>query len=141
MNNFNFNFIKTISNSLSLRYFSERKYQLSLRNYLLNNKKNRCVLCNYDFPFEVLETAHLKPTYLLDKLELKDENNVELMCRNCHKFYDLGYIGVFNGCIIKNKEVLKYDYNISNKYIDNYNFQNTKYFNYHFKNIFKYINE
>ena len=139
MSCFNFNFIKTIPNSINLRYLSQRKYQRSLRKYLLNHKKNKCILCNYDFPFEVLETAHLKPNYLLDKLELNDENNVELMCRNCHKFYDLGYVGVFNGSIIKNKALLKYDYNISNKYIDNYNFHNSKYFNYHFKNIFKYI--
>ena len=44
------------------------------------------------------------------------------MCRNCHKFYDLGYIGIFNGTIIKNN-LLQYDYNISNKYIDNFNFR------------------
>ena len=126
-----------MNNFLNLRFFSQRKYQKTLRNYLLENKKNTCILCNYNFPYNVLEAAHLKPNNILDKLELKDTNNVELMCRNCHKFYDLGYISVFNGTIIKNKELLNYDYNISNKYIDNYNFHNAKYYNYHFKNIFK----
>ena len=126
-----------MNNFLNLRFFSQRKYQKTLRKYLLENKKNTCILCNYNFPYNVLEAAHLKPNNILDKLELKDINNVELMCRNCHKFYDLGYIGVFNGTIIKNKELLNYDYNISNKYIDNYNFHNAKYYNYHFKNIFK----
>jgi len=133
----NFKFLKTIINSLSMRSLSERKYQRSLRKYLLSNKKNKCILCNNNFPYEVLETAHLKPNYLLNNIELSDEHNVELMCRNCHKFYDLGYITVFNGSIIKNKQLLKYNYNILNKYIDNYNFNNSHYFNYHFKYIFK----
>jgi hypothetical protein len=49
----------------------------------------------------------------------------------------MGFVGVVNGTIIKNMKILKYDYNITNKYIDNYNFNNAKYYNYHFKNILK----
>jgi hypothetical protein len=62
------------------------------------------------------------------------------MCRNCHKFYDMGFVGVINGTVIKNREILKYEYTITNKFIDNYNFNNAKYYNYHLKNIFKKIN-
>ena len=122
---------------LSLKCLSQRKYQRSLRNYLIETKENKCILCIQYFPINVLETAHLKPNSILNEIELKDKNNVELMCRNCHKFYDLGYISIFNGTIIKNKELLTYNYNISNKYIDNYNFKNAHYYNYHFRHIFK----
>lgn len=120
----------------TLRFLSQRKYQKSLRHYLKINKPHKCIMCNYNFPLEVLETSHLKPNNILDKLELSDYNNVEFMCRNCHKYYDLGYISIVNGMVIKNKKIADYDYTISNKYIDNYNYLNAKYYNYHYKNIF-----
>ena len=56
------------------------------------------------------------------------------MCRNCHKFYDLGFASVVNGIIIKNNEILNYNSSFYN--INNFNFKNAKYY-YHFKNIFK----
>ena len=122
---------------LNLRFLSQRKYQKSLRNYLIKTKEPKCILCNIEYPIEILETAHLKPYSISCDIECKDVNIVEFMCRNCHKFYDLGFVSVVNGVIIKNREIIKYDYNITNKYIDNYNFNNAKYYNYHFKNIFK----
>ena len=110
---------------LNLRFFSQRKYQKSLRNYLIKTKEPKCILCNIEYPIEILETAHLKPYSISCDIERKDVNIVEFMCRNCHKFYDLGFVSVVNGVIIKNKEILNYYssfYNITNKYIDNYNF-------------------
>ena len=128
------NFTKTIQNRFfNKRYISQHK----LRKYLLNNKDNNCVLCNNYFPYKILEAAHLKPRKILNKKENDDYNNVEFMCRNCHKFYDLGLITVFNGTIIKSKELLNYDYNLTNKYIDNYNYKNALYYKYHFNDIFK----
>jgi len=122
---------------MNLRFFSQRKYQKSLRTYLIKNKEPKCIICNKEYPIKILEAAHLKPYSVSNDIEHKDVNIVEFMCRNCHKFYDLGFIGVVNGLVIKNKDILKYDYNVTNKYIDNYNFNNAKYYNYHFKNIFK----
>ena len=99
--------IKFKFKKLNLRFFSQRKYQKTLRNYLIKNKESKCILCNIEYPVEILETAHLKPNYLLNNIELSDEHNVELMCRNCHKFYDMGFVGVINGAVVKNKEILK----------------------------------
>jgi len=121
----------------NVRFLSQRKYQKTLRNYLIKTKEHKCILCNIEYPLEILETAHLKPYSVSSEIERKDTNIVEFMCRNCHKFYDMGFVGVINGAVIKNKEILKYDYNITNKFIDNYNFNNAKYYNYHFKNILK----
>jgi len=126
-----FNIKKTIS-FLNKRYISQKR----LRFYLLEKRQNKCILCNHNYPYKVLEAAHLKPREILNESENNDYNNVEFMCRNCHKYYDLGLVTIFNGLIIKSKELHNYNYNISNKYIDNYNFKNAMYFNYHFYNIF-----
>jgi hypothetical protein len=115
--------------NLNLRFLSQRRIQTSLRNYLIKNNEYKCILCNIEYPIEILETAHLKPYSVSTDIERKDVNIVEFMCRNCHKFYDMGFIGVINGAIIKNREILKYEYNITNKYIDNY----------HFKKLFKKV--
>lgn len=122
----------------NVRFLSQRKYQKNLRNYLIKTKEHKCILCNIEYPLEILETAHLKPYSISSEIERKDTNIVEFMCRNCHKFYDIGFLGVINGAVIKNKDILKYDYNVTNKFIDNYNFNNAKYYNYHLKNILKY---
>ena len=115
-----------------MRHFSQRK----IRKWLIVNKQHKCILCNYTLPIELLEISYIKPYYLLTNLEKNDTHNIEFMCQNCHKYYIIGYIGVFNGVIIKNKKILEYNYTIINKYIDNYNFNNAKYYNYHFSNIF-----
>tara|TARA_B110001469_G_C9608435_1_gene302587 strand:- start:238 stop:690 length:453 start_codon:yes stop_codon:yes gene_type:complete len=127
-----FNIKKTIFSFYNNRYISQQK----LRHYLVEKRQNKCILCNYIYPYKVLEVVHLKPRSVLNETENADCNNVEFMCRNCHKYYDLGLISVFNGLIIKSKELHNYSYNISNKYIDNYNFNNALYFNYHFYTIF-----
>ena len=91
--------------NLNLRFFLNVN-QKSLRNYLIKSKYPNCILCNIEYPIEVLETTHLKPYSVSTDIERKDINIIEFMCRNCHKFYDMGFVSVINGAIIKNREKL-----------------------------------
>ena len=43
-----------------------RLEQQKLRNYLINNKIQRCIICDKYLPLCLLETAHLKPRGLLN---------------------------------------------------------------------------
>jgi len=113
--------------------------QKNLRNYLLHNKINACIICDKNLPSCLLETAHLKPRYLLTYTEKMDINVAEFMCRYCHNLYDNGILGVCNGllCVSPLISENKYDLDYStNKKILCYNERNEKYFNYHYINIF-----
>jgi len=114
-----------------------RTEQARLRNNLKNNKEHKCVMCRKFLPLCLLETAHLKPRCSL-KLPEKEDNNVcEFMCRYCHKLYDSGFLGVYNG-LLKVSLILK-DYDLTyqeNVLINCYNERNKKYFDFHYKYIF-----
>lgn len=116
-----------------------RKEQSKLREYLVNNKQYKCVLCDKKLPLFLLETAHLKPRCSLkNNNELNDLNIVEFMCCCCHKLYDEGYLSIHNGLLnvssyLDNFKDLNY---IKNKHIFCYNDNNKKYFDYHYNNIY-----
>ena len=116
-----------------------RNEQRKLRNYLLKNFSNNCVICKKDFPLYLLECCHIKPRHLLNPREIEDVNNVMLLCRNCHKIYDNGNVGVNNSKIIYSKNILNYsDLNLKN--YDDFLFLNKlnkEYYQFHFNNIFK----
>ena len=68
-----------------------RKEQQQLRNYLIANKPQMCIICDKTLPLCLLETAHLKPRCILHNNEINDKNIVEFMCRYCHNLYDNGF--------------------------------------------------
>ena len=115
-----------------------RQEQKQLRNYLISNKKQICIICEKKMPLCLLETAHLKPRYLLNNNEKNDKNIVEFMCRYCHNLYDNGFLAVYNGLLQVSTFINHYDlhYN-NNKKIHYYNLQNEIYFIYHYNCIYK----
>jgi hypothetical protein len=124
---------------------NKKKYQLKeirleqqkLRIYLTNNKEHICIICDKKLPLCLLETAHLKPRFLLNDTEKNDINIVEFMCRYCHNLYDNGYLGINDGLLIVSSLIENYDikYN-KNKEIKNYNVKNKNYFIFHYKYIY-----
>jgi len=118
-----------------------REEQQSLRNYLINNKEQLCIICDKKLPLCLLETAHLKPRYLLNNNEKNDNNIVEFMCRFCHKLYDDGYLGISSlGLLCVSSDITKNNYDLEyneNKPIIYYNTKNNKYFDYHYRNIYR----
>ena len=143
------NYYSRIITEFFIKYFklNKKKYclkevrieQQKLRGYLINNRSNICVICDKKLPLCLLETAHLKPRYLLSYAEKIDINVAEFMCRYCHNLYDNGFLGISNGllCVspIININEFDLDY-IRNKNIICYNERNKKYFDYHYKNIY-----
>ena len=118
-----------------------REEQQGLRKYLINNKAHMCIICDKKLPLDLLETAHIKPRYLLNHIEKNDNNIVEFMCRFCHKLYDAGDLGISSLgllCVSHNITTNNYDleYN-ENKPIIYYNTKNNKYFDYHYRNIYR----
>ena len=112
--------------------------QQKLREYLIKNKQQKCVICDKYLPLCLLETAHLKPRCLLNSNEIKDNNIVEFMCRYCHNLYDNGYLGLSNGILCISPFINNYDlqYN-KHALIECYNILNSKYFDFHYKYIYK----
>ena len=115
-----------------------RKEQKLLRDYLISNKKQMCILCEKKLPLCLLETAHLKPRCILNNNEINDKNIIEFMCRYCHNLYDNGFLSIYNGILQVSTFINNYDleYN-KNKQIFFYNLQNEKYFIFHYKYIYK----
>lgn len=127
-----------------IKYFKLKEIRIEqkkLRNFLLKNKPQKCIICDKFLPTCLLETAHLKPRFLLNFQEKNDYNIVEFMCRYCHSLYDNGYIAVNNGHLfisnfLKNNYSTEFDF-MDNKTILSSNQLNYKYFNFHLKYIFK----
>jgi hypothetical protein len=132
------NFFKKFSKNHKKYDLKEiRQEQQQLRNYLIENRKNVCIICNKKLPLSLLETAHLKPRCILNHYEINDKNVVEFMCRYCHKLYDDGYLAVYNGLLYLSSFIDDYDLHYDkNKQITSYNLQNKKYFIFHYKYIY-----
>lgn len=84
-----------------------RKEQSLLRALLLGKtKKGECVICQKEFPFDLLIAAHLKMRSECSIEEKSDLKNVAaLMCKTgCDDLYEKGYISVQNSFIVKNKQ-------------------------------------
>ena len=115
-----------------------RQEQQLLRNYLISNKKQMCIICEKKLPLCLLETAHLKPRCILNNNEKNDKNIVEFMCRYCHNLYDNGFLAVYNGLLKVSTFINQYDlhYN-NNKKIYYYNLHNEIYFIFHYNYIYK----
>lgn len=125
---------------------NHRKYQLReirqeqqrVRNYLINNKKHICTICEKKLPLCLLETAHLKPRCILNSNEMNNYNIVEFMCRYCHTLYDNGFLAVYNGTLQVSTFMGQHDLNYNkNKKINSYNSYNEKYFIFHYNYIYK----
>lgn len=115
-----------------------RQEQQQLRNYLIANKEQMCIICDKKLPLCLLETAHLKPRCKLNNIEINDKNIVEFMCRYCHNLYDNGCLAVYNGLLQVSTSIKQYDLDYNeNKQITCYNFQNNKYFIFHYTYIYK----
>jgi len=115
-----------------------RQEQQKLRNYLIANKEQMCVICDKNLPLCLLETAHLKPRCILNNNEINDKNIVEFMCRYCHNLYDNGFLAVYNELLQVSPLVNQYDLHYNkNKQITCYNLQNEKYFIFHYTYIYK----
>ena len=115
-----------------------RLEQQKLRLYLINNKTHKCILCDKKLPLCLLETAHIKPHYLLSSCEKNNVNIVEFMCRYCHNLYDNGYLGINNGILCISKFLNdSFDLKYNSKIILSYNIHNSKYFDFQYKYIFK----
>ena len=121
------------------RFYSSRPEQKYLRNYLITNFDNSCMLCTKKYPLYVLECCHIQPRRSLAKKYYRDTNNVLLLCKNCHSIFDNGDVGIKYDKIETN-DILKDYPDIDLNYIDNFEFtslENEKYLNYHYINIFK----
>ena len=128
---------KSNINNTSVRSLAYRSEQKTLRKFLIDTKEYKCIICNNNFPLFLLEASHLKPRYLLSKSEIKDKNNVEFMCRNCHKLYENGWVGITNFKLDKNNKVQNYNF-VFNDFNENiYTENNKSYFDYHYLNNFK----
>ena len=67
-----YNFYKKYSkNSKKYELREIRKEQQKLREYLICNKKQICIICDKKLPLCLLETAHLKPRCILNKNEIQ----------------------------------------------------------------------
>jgi len=116
-----------------------REEQQKFRKYLIENKKHKCIICDKTLPLCLLETAHIKPRFLLKFNEINDINIVELMCRYCHKLYDDGLLSICDGFLQVSNILNKYDLNYNEtKFIYSYTLYNKKYFNFHYKYIYRY---
>ena len=132
------NFYKKYNkNHLKYELKEIRQEQKELRNYLISNKKQICIICEKKLPLCLLETAHLKPRYILNNNEKNDINIVEFMCRYCHNLYDNGFLAVYKGLLQVSTFINEYDLDYNNKKIHNYNLQNEMYFIFHYNNIYK----
>jgi hypothetical protein len=136
-----YNFIKKYSNIYKKYSIKEiRIEQKHLRDFLIKNKEQKCIICNKFLPLCLLETAHLKPRCLLKKSELYNTNNVELMCKYCHSLYDNGYIGINNGKLVLSNYIINNNFNLkfNNYKLNIYNNLNKIYFIFHYNYIFNY---
>jgi hypothetical protein len=115
-----------------------RTEQQKMRRYLIDNKAQKCIICDKHLPLCLLETAHLKPRCLLNSNEIKDNHIVEFMCRYCHNLYDNGYLGLCDGLLLVSPFINNYDlhYNVNTSNIM-YNIKNKNYFDFHYKYIYK----
>jgi hypothetical protein len=130
---------KYSKNNIKYELREIRQEQKQLRNYLIANKKQICIICEKKLPLCLLETAHLKPRCILNYDEKNDKNIVEFMCRHCHSLYDNGFLSVYNGMLQVSSFINQYDINYNkNKKILIYNTQNAKYFIFHHTYIYKY---
>ena len=117
-----------------IRHMSSRPEQRKLRKFLLDNKEKKCVICQKNHPPYLLECAHIKPRCMSNDVERLDFNIVNWMCRNCHKIYDKGDIGVREGLLVKSDFMKDFDFD-NNFKKDEYD-RSLKYFNYHFTYIY-----
>ena len=90
-----------------IRHMSSRPEQRKLRKFLLDNKEKKCIICQKNHPPYLLECAHIKPRCMSNDVERLDINIVNWMCRNCHKIYDKGDIGV-RECLLVKSDFMKY---------------------------------
>ena len=147
LNQLNIYYQRIIINSYrKYKIKSDKKYALKeirleqqkLRNHLISNCSNMCVLCEKKLPYFLLETAHIKPRCLLNYYDKHDYNNVIFLCRLCHVIFDKGYLGIYNNqLLISNKlNILDYDLPI---YTKNKHFMKEQqiFFYFHYKFIFK----
>jgi len=131
---------KYSKNNIKYELREIREEQKQLRNYLIANKTQMCIICEKKLPLCLLETAHLKPRCILNYYEKNDKNIVEFMCRYCHSLYDNGFLSVYNGLLQVSSFINQYDINYNkNKQILIYNTQNEKYFIFHHTYIYKHI--
>jgi len=122
----------------SISLVKNRPEQSKLRKYLIDNKENKCIICRITKPVKLLECAHLLPHCKIDNETKCDLNIVEFMCLDCHKLYDCGEIGVYNGKLqIKDIDEYPQYTDLENINIECYNELNKKYFDNHFENIYK----
>ncbi len=120
------------------RFYASRPEQRYLRQYLLNNFDEKCMICRNRLPTYLLECSHIKPRRIM-KHNLKDLNNVLLLCKSCHSIFDNGDIAINNDKIEKSKFILNYD-DLKINDIDLFEFgndYNIEYLKYHYKHIFK----
>ena len=134
-----FNFLKKYSKSYKKYELREiREEQKKLRNYLINNKEQQCIICYKNLPQCLLEAAHIKPHCILNNSERLDYNIVEFMCRYCHKLYDKGFISIDDGMLIISPllNIEDTDLIFNNYIINSFNGSNKIYFDFHYKYIF-----
>ena len=113
-----------------------RTEQNKLINYLKNNYPNICSFCDKRLPYFLLETAHIKPRYLLQDCEKLNYNNVIFLCRYCHVIFDKGLISVHNNKLLISDKLNINDFDLP-KYKNDICFEDQKkFFNFHYNYIY-----
>jgi len=129
---------KYSKNNIKYQLIEIRQEQKQLRNYLIANKTQMCIICEKRLPLCLLETAHLKPRCILNNNEKNDKNIVEFMCSYCHNLYDNGFLSVYKGLLKVSNFINQYDLHYkNNKQIPYYKLVNEKYFIFHYNYIYK----
>lgn len=128
--------------SLSTR----RPEQDTLRRFLIHKYtatygQCMCSMCQTKLPPQLLDVSHIKPRRELAPREYLNKHNVELMCKMCHRLFDIGQVAVAETSeIVIKPEMAGYDgLSISqmcgSPYIA-FNKYNEHYLNWHYRNIF-----
>lgn len=128
-----------IKNDKKYRLKEIRLEQQNLRNHLISNCSNICEFCEKKLPYFLLETAHIKPRYLLNYYDKYNYNNIIFLCRLCHVIFDKGYLAIFNNELLVSDKlnVSEYDLPI---YTKNKHFtkEHQIFFDFHYNYIYKF---
>lgn len=122
--------------------YASRPEQRRLRQFLKDNHEPYCIICKTKVPVYALECAHIKPRSVSNNRERNDTGIVSWMCRNCHKFYDVGDVSVIDpGVVVISPEFNLEEYpeilRVNNTMNISEYLENKKYYDYHFQKIFK----
>jgi hypothetical protein len=130
----NYNYFKNIQDEKKTREVENRPYQVKLRDYVLKKYK-KCVISN-KYGHKRLDCAHIKPVNECNYEEKCDVNNVLLLRKDIHPYFDSYDLSInpdtFRIEVNLNDEDNKWLEKYDGKYIKNLCSSNKKYLIHHY---------